>query len=225
MPSATASGSGLRPAPDAVRRWWAPALQALTLVIVLVLASLQVDAARADAAADQGAGPAVAIPAQARKASPPVTLGISKIKVTNRLIGLRKQRNGTLAVPVDPQRAGWYSEGAAPGDAGPAVIVGHVDSYRGPGIFAKLHTLRKGDQIRIRRADGTLVTFAVTVVRDYSKRTFPTALVYRGDGRPSLRLITCGGEFDRRAKSYRDNTIVFAALVPNTPPAKAQPKA
>ncbi len=207
-----------------MRRWWAPALQALALALVLVLASIQIDAARADAAADEGFGPGVAVPARVQKAAPPVTLGIPKIKLTNRLIGLRKQRNGTLAVPVDPQRAGWYSQGAAPGDPGPAVIIGHVDSYRGPGVFAKLDTLHKGDLIRIRRADGTLVTFAVRVVRDYPKRAFPTALVYRGDGKPSLRLITCGGEFDRRSKHYRDNTIVFADLVTRAP-AKARPKA
>ena len=190
----------------------------------MVVASIQVDAARADAAADQGAGPAVAVPAARQLASPPVTLGIPRIKVTNKLIGLRKQRNGTLAVPEDALRAGWYSEGFAPGDPGPAVIVGHVDSYRGPGVFNRLKSLRKGDVIRVRRSDGSLVTFAVRQVREYPKRRFPTAQVYRGDGRPTLRLITCGGEFDRRTRSYRSNVVAFADLVTRAP-TKAKLKA
>lgn len=196
------------------RGWWAPGLQAVTLVAVVLLGAARIDAAQADVAADNGAGPAVAVHAVARRAAPPVTLGVPRLGLTNRLIGLRKTRTGQLQVPADPQRAGWYSEGAAPGDAGPAVVVGHVDSYRGPGVFARIKTLRKGDLILIRRADGTRVRFQVQSVRTYAKRSFPTKLVYVGDGRPSLRLVTCGGAFDPVSKHYLSNTVVFAALAP-----------
>ena len=213
MTSAAAPGrSPQGRAPGAVRRWWAPTSQALAIVVVLLVGSTQVVAARADLAADSGAGPAVAVPETKRLAAPPVTLGIPRLSVTSRLVGLRKANNGTLSVPSDPERAGWYSQGAAPGDPGAAVIVGHVDSYRGPGIFARLDRLGRGDLIKVRRADGSLVTFVVQQVRDYPKRAFPTALVYGGSGRPSLRLITCGGEFDRRSRHYLSNTIVFASL-------------
>ncbi len=213
MTPATAPGRSPRGrVPGAVRRWWAPGSQALAIVVVLLVGSVQVAAARADLAADDGGGPAVAVPAMRRLAAPPVTLGIPRLAVTSRLVGLRKANTGTLEVPTDPRRAGWYSQGAAPGDPGPAVIVGHVDSYRGPGVFHRIDSLRKGDLIRVRRADGSLVTFVVQQVRDYAKRSFPTKLVYGGDGRPSLRLITCGGAFDRRSRHYLSNTIVFASL-------------
>ena len=148
----------------------------------------------------------------ASRVAAPVTLGIPRLKLTNRLIGLRKNRDGTLQVPADPARAGWYSEGPAPGDAGPAVIVGHVDDYRGPAVFSRIRSLRKNDVIRIRRADGTLVSFRVQLVRTFAKRHFPTKLVYAGDPRPSLRLITCGGAFDPVSRHYLSNTVVFASL-------------
>lgn len=203
----------------AVRRWWAPTVQALTLVVVVLVGATRIDAARADIAADRGAGPVVAARAVERRVAPPVVLDIPALEVRERLIGLRKQRNGLLQVPADPQRAGWYSEGAAPGDPGPAVLVGHVDSYRGPGVFAGLKRMRKGDLVHVRRADGTRASFRVTLVRTYAKRSFPTKLVYVGDGRPSLRLITCGGAFDEASGHYLSNTVVFAALVPPRPPA------
>jgi LPXTG-site transpeptidase (sortase) family protein len=153
------------------------------------------------------------VPVAERGAAAPVRIGIPRLGVTSTLVGLRKDRAGRLQVPTDYARAGWYSQGPAPGDRGPAVIAGHVDSFRGPAVFARLGSLRKGDRIAVRRADGTLRTYAVTLVRTYAKRDFPTELVYRGDGRESLRLITCGGDFDRRSKSYRSNVVVFAAPV------------
>lgn len=207
------SGAGRHQPGAGLRRHWAPLVQSLAVLTTLALGGSTVAAARADIAADRGAGPVVAVAAAPRLVAPPVTLGIPRIGVTSRLLGLRQQRDGTLGVPADPQRAGWYSQGPAPGDPGPAVIVGHVDSYRGPGVFARLDTLRRGDLVRVRRVDGTVITFRVDRVRDYPKRRFPTAQVYRGDGRPTLRLITCGGGFDRRSRRYLANTIVFASLV------------
>lgn len=195
-----------------MRRWLAPGTQALALALDLLVDLMLVSAARADLRAEVGQGPLVRVPAVPRGAAPPVTLGVPELGITTRLIGLRKDRQGALQVPEDPQRAGWYSQGAAPGDAGPAVIVGHVDSLAGPGIFARLRSLKPGAEIRVRRADGTLVVFVVRQVQEYAKRDFPTQVVYGGDGRASLRLVTCGGEFDRRSGPYRSNVVVFAAL-------------
>lgn len=200
-----------RPWPAGRRRWAAPALQAVALATVLTTGLGTVLGARADVAADRGAGPQVAVQTVARTVAPPVTLGIPSLDITTRLIGLRKDRSGQLQVPEDPARAGWYSQGPAPGDDGPAVIVGHVDSYLGPGIFARIRGMKPGELIKIRRADGSLAVFAVTQVVEYAKRDFPTEVVYRGNGDTSLRLVTCGGEFDRRSKSYLSNVVVFAA--------------
>jgi hypothetical protein len=210
VPRPRTTGAGV------ARRWRAPAVQAAVLAAVLSVDGYLVLAAQADLRADQGRGPTVAAAKAPRAAAPPVTLGIPDLEITTRLIGLRKDRDGALQVPEDAQRAGWYSQGLAPGDDGPAVIVGHVDSYRGPGIFAGLKRLQPGQVIRVRRADGSLVTFAVREVKEYAKRDFPTEQVYRGDGTPTLRLVTCGGEFDRGSRSYRSNVVVFADLVSQT---------
>lgn len=194
-----------------VRRWRSPAVQAIALVGILagnvsVLAGVQ-----ADLAADRGAGRVVPVAAVQDGVSPPVRIGIPALGIHTRLIGLRKERSGALQVPEDAQQAGWYSQGFAPGDDGPAVIVGHVDSYRGPGIFHRLETMAEGELISIRRADGSLAVFQVQSVESYAKRDFPTERVYRGDGEPGLRLVTCGGEFDRGAGSYLNNVVVYAS--------------
>lgn len=201
--------SGLRA--SRVRRWRSPAVQAVALAAILagnvtVLAGVQ-----ADLAADRGAGHVVPVAAVQDGVSPPVRIGIPALGIHTRLIGLRKERSGALQVPEDAQQAGWYSQGFAPGDDGPAVIVGHVDSYRGPGIFHRLETMARGELISIRRADGSLAVFQVQSVESYAKRDFPTERVYRGDGEPALRLVTCGGEFDRGAGSYLSNVVVYAA--------------
>ena len=165
---------------------------------------------RADVRADSGVGESIPVGVVTSEVSPPVMLTIPALKIDTRLSGLRKALDGSLQVPEDPQRAGWYSQGPAPGDDGPAVIAGHVDSYRGPGIFSRLDELAVGDLLDVRRADGSVVAFVVQSVETFAKRDFPTETVYVGDGTTSLRLITCGGEFDKKARSYLSNVIVFA---------------
>lgn len=194
------------------RRWRSAAVQAVALLALFGVQGSVLAGVRADRAAELGAGPIVPVTVPERAVSLPVRLGVPALGLTTRLIGLRKDLNGRLQVPEDPQRVGWYSQGVAPGDAGPAVLVGHVDSYRGPGVFSQLKTLKKGNEIMVRRADGSLVVFVVRQVQEYAKRNFPTNVVYVGDGTPTLRLVTCGGEFDRKSKSYRSNVVVFAAL-------------
>ena len=210
-------------APRRSRRWRAPVLQAVALAAILAVDGVVLAGVQADLAADRGNGRRVAVAAVVDDGvAPPVRLSVPALGVKTRLIGLRKDRSGALQVPEDPQRAGWYSQGFAPGGDGPAVIVGHVDSYRGPGIFAGLGAMKPGQLISIRRADGSLAVFEVRSVETFAKRDFPTERVYRGDGTPALRLVTCGGEFDRGAKSYLSNVVVFA--VPHEPvPASAAP--
>lgn len=139
-------------------------------------------------------------------------LRIARMDVNERLVGLRVQTDGTLASPADFDDPGWYRDGVAPGDRGPAVIVGHVDSFDGPAIFFQLASLRSGDKARIRRADGTTVTFVVDRVERFAKDDFPTQQVYGPTKRPELRLITCGGGFNETTRHYDDNVVAFASL-------------
>lgn len=219
---AAASAAQVRAAEQrvAARTGWRspPVLVAAALAAVLSCDVVVLAQRQADLAADRGVGRQVAVEPVVAFVPLPVRLTIPDLDVDTRLIGLRKERSGALQVPEDPARAGWYSQGVAPGGDGPAVIVGHVDSYRGPGIFAGLRALRAGQRISVRREDGSTAVFAVESVETFAKRDFPTERVYRGDGRPALRLVTCGGEFDRRAKSYVSNVVVFAVPV-DAPPA------
>jgi sortase (surface protein transpeptidase) len=88
-----------------------------------------------------------------------------------------------------------------------------VDSVSGPGVFFRLGQLSPGDPVLVTRTDGSVVRFAVTRVERYPKTAFPTAEVYRPTGDPELRLVTCGGAFDRAARSYVDDVVVFAREV------------
>jgi hypothetical protein len=141
----------------------------------------------------------------------PVRLRIAALGLNSPLQRLDLRADGTVAVPKRPDIAGWYEGGPRPGEAGPAVILGHVDSRDGPGIFLNLARLPRGAVIKVDRADGTTVTFRVTTVTRVAKTRFPTDLVYAPTLEPTLRLVTCGGSFDETRRSYRDNVIAFAA--------------
>lgn len=150
---------------------------------------------------------------------PPVEIAVPVVKMRSELVGLRLNRDGALQVPSDYARAGWYSAGSAPGEAGPpALIVGHVDSTRGPAVFYRLRQLRTGDAVLVRRADGVTLRFAVYRIAEYPKSHFPADSVYGATRRAEIRLITCGGEFDRAAGHYLGNVVVYAAA---THPARA----
>jgi hypothetical protein len=147
--------------------------------------------------------------------SAPTTIEIPRIGVNAKIMSLGTNPDGTVQVPPLDQadQAGWYEPGPSPGETGNAVIVGHVDSAKlGPAVFFDLGTLTAGDTITVRRADGQAATFRVDSVKSYPKTSFPTELVYGPSDRPSLRVVTCGGDFDRNAKSYLNNVIVFASL-------------
>ena len=144
--------------------------------------------------------------------SPPVRLVIPAIGVATRLVRLGLEADGAMAVPADYGRAGWFAEGPAPGQVGPAVIAGHVDSRTGPAVFHRLRELRPGQAVLVERADGTRLRFVVEQARSYPKASFPTADVFGPVPSAALRLITCGGDFDRARGSYRDNLVVFAGL-------------
>jgi len=150
--------------------------------------------------------------ANGQQAARPVWLSIPSIGIRTRLIHLGVNKDGTLQVPSSTAVAGWYTGSPRPGTVGSAIIAGHVDSRTGPGIFFWLRTLRPGDRVYVGRADGTIAVFTVTKVRKFAKNRFPTDAVYGPVPDAELRLITCGGIFDRSRGSYLSNVVVFARL-------------
>ena len=148
-------------------------------------------------------------------ASAPVHLDIPRIEVHSDLIALGLNPDGTVAVPpTDPHApAGWYQYLASPGEPGPAILLGHVDTYEGPAVFYRLNQLKPADNIFVGLADGRTAVFAVESVGTYPKRSFPTEAVYGQTPEPVLRLITCGGTFDRSRRTYLSNVVVYATLV------------
>jgi Sortase domain len=145
--------------------------------------------------------------------SGPARLVIPAIGVATRLLRLGLEPGGAMQVPDDFGRAGWFAKGPAPGQVGPAVIAGHVDSRSGPAVFYRLRELRPGQVVLVERADGTRLRFTVEATRSFPKDRFPTAAVFGPVPTPALRLITCAGDFDRARGSYLDNLVVFAGLV------------
>ncbi|KOV95919.1 hypothetical protein ADK65_29255, partial [Streptomyces sp. NRRL B-1140] len=126
-------------------------------------------------------------------------------------LGLDRDRRLTAPPDDDPELVGWYRHGASPGERGTAVAVGHLDTDSGPAVFAGLTELKRGRIVEARRADGRTAVYRVDRIKSYEKAHFPSQEVYGARGRPELRLITCGGSYDRR-KGYSGNLVVFAHL-------------
>ena len=204
----------------------ARAVRAGLVVVLTVVLAAALTASAPSAAARSGAGsslagrstsgpPEIAAFRSSRDhpdIAVPVRLRIPAAHVDTALQLLGRNADGTIAVPSNPGVAGWYADGPRPGQPGPAVILGHVDSTTGPAVFFRLDRLVPGDAITVDSADGSRRAFRVTGVTRVPKNEFPTDLVYLPTLQPVLRLVTCGGSFDRVAHSYRDNVIVFADL-------------
>jgi LPXTG-site transpeptidase (sortase) family protein len=142
-------------------------------------------------------------------AGTPTRVRVPAIGVDSALESLHLDKTGALAAPGKYGEAGWYADGTVPGDVGPAVIAGHIDSKAGPAIFYKLGQLKPGDLIQVQRG-GRWLDFHVISTGRYPKDAFPTAEVYGPTPDAQLRLITCGGTFDSAKRSYLDNTVVYA---------------
>ena len=160
-------------------------------------------------------GPIVAPPQSAapKPVAAPVWMTIPLIGVRTHLITLGLTSDGELQVPSSYTVAGWYTGSPRPGAVGSSIIIGHIDSVSGPGVFWRLDTLTRGDKIYVKRADGTLVEFRVTSVREYLKDHFPTEDVYGPVPDAELRLITCGGAWDAATGHYLSNIVVYATEV------------
>ena len=156
-------------------------------------------------------------PAPAPAADPPAAVAPPELRIRIPAIGVSApvdpmglNADGTLEVPRDFARAGYYAGRAVPGEIGPAIVEGHVDSKRGSAVFYRLKDLRPGDQVIFDRVDGGPVTFVVDHLEQHGKNAFPTEAVYGPTPDATLRLVTCAGGFNHAIGHYRDNLIVFA---------------
>jgi hypothetical protein len=157
----------------------------------------------AEPATPAGTAPAAAAPVQIR---------IDAIGASAPIDPLGLNPDGTLQVPADYDRAGYFTGRPNPGAVGPAIIVAHVDSKTGPAVFYRLRALEPGDEVTVTRADGSEVVFLVDRLEEHPKDAFPTDAVYGPTPDATLRLITCGGSFDRSSGHYRGNLVAFAHL-------------
>jgi sortase (surface protein transpeptidase) len=180
---------------------------------VATAAHAQPSAPRASATSPPAAADAAAqfrSPRTAAVVPLPVRLRIPSIGVDAPLEQVGLERDGTIAAPKHPQDAAWYTGGPRPGQPGPAVLLGHVDSNKAPAVFYLLATLKPGAQVLVYRADRSTVRFRVSGRIQVAKSQFPADLVYGPTLAPALRLVTCGGIFDKKAGHYRDNIVVSA---------------
>jgi LPXTG-site transpeptidase (sortase) family protein len=142
----------------------------------------------------------------------PTRITIPTLKIDAPIIGLDIAQDTTLEVPSNAKDVGWYKRSPVPGEKGPAILVGHLDSAVGRGVFYNLKKLRPGDNISINKSDGTTATFIVEKVEQYAENKFPTEKVYGKTDEPVLRLLTCAGTFNHKSQRYSDNLVVYAKL-------------
>lgn len=146
--------------------------------------------------------------------STPVHLNIPSQNIDLDIVPVDRDASGAIAMPpLFDWVAGWYDLSPTPGEIGPAVIVGHVDTYKGISVFWDLRYVQPGDSVAVTRADGHTANFTVTALQQYDQNNFPTQTVYGNTSDAELRLITCGGTFDTSTGHYTQNTVVYAKLV------------
>ncbi|HEY3466928.1 MAG TPA: class F sortase [Amycolatopsis sp.] len=184
-----------------------------------VVAALALVLAGCATAEPQAAPPAKPVPSSVPVSVPfkglrPTSVKIPKIGAESSLLAVAVKTDGSISVPSvhTPMQAAWYKLSPVPGDVGPAIVLGHVDGDKKPGIFYKLKDLVPGDEVDIDRSDGRKLKFVVDRVTQVPKDTFPREAVYGNSDKPELRLITCGGAFDHAEHSYQDNIVVYANL-------------
>jgi hypothetical protein len=204
-----ACGGGLAPAPHAARATAKPSPAAASPTTIPLVPPSVVPANFGSSGLPAPAGVTTS------RAAPPVRLRIPAIGVDSSLQELDVGPDGTIDVPSDASRPGWYSRGPVPGETGPAVILGHLDSYSGPAVFYRLSSLHPGDAVLVGTQDGSEWSFSVQRVATFSADAFPTSQVYGATPDPELRLITCGGTYSLSRRQYLANVVAFASLGAN----------
>ena len=148
--------------------------------------------------------------------SVPIHLVVPSLGISVRLTELGLTASGAVQLPSSFSVPGWYDEGYAPGQIGSAVILGHVDSVSGPGVFYRLLDMKVGQKVQVSLADGQSLTFKVIGLRQYAKNHFPLTLIYGPKSYSALNLVTCGGAFDTTTHHYLSNIVVFTKLASNS---------
>ncbi|MFI0780604.1 class F sortase [Streptomyces sp. NPDC021212] len=155
-------------------------------------------------------------------AARPQRIDIAAAGVHAPVIGAGLDRKGAVQPPPFSRAdsVAWYRGGPEPGTAGAALLVGHVDTRSKPAVFYRLRDLRRGETLRIGRSDGSTAEFTVEDVAMVNAKRFDARRVYgaRIGGRAELRLITCGGRFDKKTRTYSANVVVSAYLTGTTQP-------
>lgn len=208
-----------------VLRWAAAAALLGTLLVYNALNPSSSDTASGvptvpPAASGQSSATSAGAPSAAGSAveglsrSVPTKLSIPSIGVDAPFVPLSLGADGTLTPPPmsTPNVVGYYADGPTPGEDGAAIVAGHVDTKTGPAVFLLLSLVKPGATVSINRTDGSTATFKVDAVQTFSKSSFPDQKVYGETQDPELRIITCGGTFDRSKQDYQDNVVVFAHL-------------
>ncbi|KFZ83456.1 peptidase C60 [Amycolatopsis sp. MJM2582] len=188
----------------------------------VVAAALVLSLALTGCGTDEPAAPAAAAPSESAppvvkpyNGTRPTNVKIPKIGAESSLVTVAVGKDGKMSVPSakNPMQAAWYRLSPVPGDVGPSILLGHVDGNKQPGIFYKLKDVNPGDEVLVERSDGKNLKFVVEKKDQVPKDQFPEEAVYGNTDKPQLRLITCGGVFDKEEHSYKDNIIVYANLV------------
>ncbi|MEV4474740.1 class F sortase [Nonomuraea salmonea] len=158
--------------------------------------------------------PAIPKPKVKTAKARPTRIKIPKIKVNAPIGAVTVSKKGVLGTPPlsRPNRTGWYKHSPVPGETGPAIINGHVTTRSGPAVFDRLRELAKGDHIYVYRSDGKVTRFTVSGIEQASKNAFPTKRVYGNTSNAQIRLITCGGVYNKTTHHYTDNIVVYATL-------------
>ncbi len=209
---------GRRPKPAALPRW-----QSIAAVLCVLIGIGGITYNAAALAKPSSLEPAQTFSTPVQPAPKPVTMAkstpthitISSQNIDADLVSVGLNADGSLETPpVLDWTAGWYRYSPTPGELGPAVIVGHVDSFEDISVFWNLRYVTAGDVIDVAREDGSIAHFKVTQLAQYDQDSFPTETVYGNTKQAELRVITCGGEFDATTGHYTENTVVFATLIP-----------
>lgn len=146
--------------------------------------------------------------------STPERIDIPSIRLDAPLAEMGQAADGSIDTPPfsKPGTAGWYGGSVTPGEVGTSLIVGHVDTHRGPAVFYLLSSLRKGDTVQVTRSDHSTAVFSIDSIQVVPRTGFDDKKVYADASRPELRLITCGGTFSKKQQEYSSNVVVFAHL-------------
>lgn len=174
------------------------------------------DVSRADGAVDEDGRPLPPAHDPLSGEARPERIEIERLGVRADVVGRGLDRDGAIDPPPlrEAQDVGWYARSPVPGAEGASLLVGHVDTESDKAVFYGLSTVKPGTEVVVTRTDGTVAEFTVEDVDVVQRADFDAKAAYgaRSEGRAELRIITCGGTFDRAQRAYTANVVVSAYL-------------